>query len=93
MQARTGSEEEAKREEDQVALTRSGYGAMMRSALAHIQEDAEGQEQEPFAKMEDAMTGLMKLTYGKAELTNPSRLPREFATRWPDGDVSDTARI
>nr|CAB3446602.1 unnamed protein product [Digitaria exilis] len=86
VQARTGSEEEARREEDQVALTRSGYGAMMRSALADIQEDAEGQEQAPFAKMQEAMTGLMKLTYGKAEPTNPSQLPREFATRWPHSD-------
>ncbi|KAF8689456.1 hypothetical protein HU200_041778 [Digitaria exilis] len=86
VQARTGSEEETRREEDQVALTRSGYGAMMRSALADIQEDAEGQEHAPFAKLQEAMTGLMKLTYGKAEPTNPSQLPREFATRWPHSD-------
>lgn len=76
-----------------MALTRSGYGAMMRSALADIQEDAEGQEHAPFAKLQEAMTGLMKLTYGKAEPTNPSQLPREFATRWPHSDVSDTAHI
>ncbi|CAL5058217.1 unnamed protein product [Urochloa decumbens] len=90
--ARTGSEEEATPEQDQAALTRSGYGAMMRSALANIQEDAEGQEQTPFAKMEEAMTGLMQLTYGKAEPPNPPELPREFATRWlhDDDDLSES---
>ncbi|RCV06438.1 hypothetical protein SETIT_1G162200v2 [Setaria italica] len=88
--ARTGSEEEAKPEQEQAALTRSDYGAMMRSALANIQEDGEGQEQVPFTKMEEAMTGFMELAYGKAELPNPPELPREFASRWPhdDGDLS-----
>ncbi|CAL5021983.1 unnamed protein product [Urochloa decumbens] len=84
--ARTGSEEEATPEQDQAALTWSGYVAMMRSALTNIQEDAEGQEQAPFAKVEEAMTGLMQLTYGKAEPPNPPELPREFATRWLHDD-------
>ncbi|CAO2045812.1 unnamed protein product [Urochloa humidicola] len=90
--ARTGSEEEATREQDQAALTRPGYGAMMRSALANIQEDAEGQEQASFAKMEEAMTGLMQLTYGKGMPPNPPELPREFATRWThdDDDLSQS---
>ncbi|CAN6238155.1 unnamed protein product [Urochloa humidicola] len=64
---------------------------MMRSALANIQEDAEGQEQAPFAKMEEAMTGLMELTYGKAEAPNRPELPREFATSWPH-DVDDLSQ-
>ncbi|OEL25998.1 U-box domain-containing protein 73 [Dichanthelium oligosanthes] len=84
--ARTGSEEEARPEQDQAALTRSGYGAMMRRALAKIQEDAEVQAKAPFAKMKESMTGLMDLAYGKARHPNPPELPREFATRWPHDD-------
>lgn len=68
---------------------------MMRSALVNIEEiaEAEGQEQAPLVKTEEAMTGLMELTYGKAELPNPPELPREVATRWPHGDVSGTTHI
>jgi hypothetical protein len=91
--ARTGGEEEDKPEQEQAALTRSDYGAMMLSTLADIQEDGEGQERVLFARMEEAMTGLMELAYGKGELRNPPVLPREFATRWPHDDVSDTAHF
>jgi hypothetical protein len=69
----------------------------MRSALAKIQEQ-EGthdhdQEQAAFGKMEEAITGLMELTYGTTELQNPPELPREFATRFPYDDVSPTSRV
>jgi len=92
---RTGSEEEARLEQDQAAHTRSAYGATMRSALAKIQEGTHDhdQEQAAFGKMAEAITGLMELTYGTAELQNPPELPREFATRFPYDDVSPTAYL
>ncbi|XP_066318444.1 LOW QUALITY PROTEIN: U-box domain-containing protein 73-like [Miscanthus floridulus] len=91
---RSGSEEEARLEQDQAAHTRSAYGATMRSALAKIQEQ-EGthdhdQEQAAFGKMEEAIAGLMELTYGTAELQNPPELPREFATRFPYDDADSS---
>lgn len=91
--ARTGSEDEARSQSAQqpVALTRSEYVAMMRSALAKIQEGAAaGDEGEAaFAEMERAMTGLMDLTYGN--VVEPPKLPYEFATKWPHADVSAMA--
>ncbi|XP_062224510.1 U-box domain-containing protein 73-like [Phragmites australis] len=82
------SEEEARPEQHQATHTRSGYAAMMRSALAKIQEGADDSEgQAAFAEMEDAMTGLMELTYGKPELPNMPEPPHEFATKWPRDDA------
>ncbi|BAF08783.1 U-box domain-containing protein 73 [Oryza sativa Japonica Group] len=62
--------------------TRSDYAAMMRMALAKFQDDdaAADDEEAASAVMEQAMTGLMDLTYRKAK---PPELPYEFATRWP----------
>ncbi|KAJ1279196.1 hypothetical protein BS78_04G136600 [Paspalum vaginatum] len=90
--ARTGSEEETRPEQDQPPQTRSGYVEMMRCSLAKIKEGADGQEQALFAKMEDAITGLLELAHGAAELPNPPKLPREFATRWP-GDDADLLQV
>lgn len=68
---------------------------MMRSALVKIEEGTHdhGQDQAAFAKMEEAITGLMELTYGTAELQNPPELPRECATRFLYDDVSPTAYL
>ncbi|KAF0935939.1 hypothetical protein E2562_036930 [Oryza meyeriana var. granulata] len=64
--------------------TRSDYAAMMRTALAMFQDDAAADDDEATtaasAVMEQAMTGLMNLTYRKVK---PPALPYEFATRWP----------
>jgi hypothetical protein len=62
----------------------------MRSALAKIQEAAvaDAQGEAAFAEMEQAMTGLMDLSYKKVA---PPELPREFASKWSSsGDVSAT---
>jgi hypothetical protein len=55
---------------------------MMRMALAKFQDDdaAADDEEAASAVMEQAMTGLMDLTYRKAK---PPELPYEFTTRWP----------
>jgi hypothetical protein len=65
---------------------------MMPSALAKFHVDADGSEAQapPFYEMQQAMTGLMDLTYGKVELPNLPDLPHEFATKWPHNDVSAT---
>jgi hypothetical protein len=88
--ARTGSEEEARLQQDQAAHKRSGYAARKRSALAKIPVGSDDQEQPPFAKMEGPMTGLMELTNGIEGLPNPPELPGEPSTRWSHEDVSPT---
>ncbi|KAK3154127.1 hypothetical protein QOZ80_2BG0186460 [Eleusine coracana subsp. coracana] len=81
--ARTGGVQEARAQQPEATLTRSDFGAKMRSALAEVQVDADGREvQAPFDDMQRAMTGLMELTYGEAELPNPPELPHEFTTKW-----------
>ncbi|WVZ75373.1 hypothetical protein U9M48_023429 [Paspalum notatum var. saurae] len=91
--ARTGSEEETRSEQDQAPPTRSDYVEMMRCSLANIKEGADGQEKALFAKMEEAITGLLELAHGTAKLPNPPKLPREFATRWPGDDDADLLQV
>uniref|UniRef100_A0A0E0JZX4 RING-type E3 ubiquitin transferase n=1 Tax=Oryza punctata TaxID=4537 RepID=A0A0E0JZX4_ORYPU len=80
--ARTAGDDEPTSEQQPAdGPTRSDYAAMMRMALAKFQEDAAADDEEAAsAVMEQAMTGLMDLTYRKAK---PPELPHEFATRWP----------
>jgi hypothetical protein len=83
--ARTQDVQEASPEQREAVPTRSGFVAMMRSALAKIHVDADGSEaQAPllFYEMQQAMTGLLELAYGKAELPSLPDLPDEFATKW-----------
>uniref|UniRef100_A0ACD5Z0S5 Uncharacterized protein n=1 Tax=Avena sativa TaxID=4498 RepID=A0ACD5Z0S5_AVESA len=81
--------DETRSGQQHVAHTRSEFAAMMRSAMAKIQEEAgaaDAQREAAFAEMEKAMTGLMDLSYEKAE---PPKLPRHFATKWPASDLAD----
>jgi hypothetical protein len=86
----TGIDDEARSEQQPATRTRSEFAAAMRSALAKIQEDAaagDAQGEAAFAEMEQAMTGLMDLSYKKVE---PPKLPRDFATKWAPDNVSAT---
>uniref|UniRef100_J3LCY5 RING-type E3 ubiquitin transferase n=3 Tax=Oryza brachyantha TaxID=4533 RepID=J3LCY5_ORYBR len=96
--SRTAAADEARSKQHPAkGPTRSDYVAMMRTALAKFQDDASAEDGEATAAasavMEQAMTGLMDLTYRKAK---PPELPYEFATRWPipvDDDEVLQARI
>ncbi|KAL6634411.1 hypothetical protein ACP70R_027082 [Stipagrostis hirtigluma subsp. patula] len=79
--ARTGSEQEARRKQHQAAQTRSAYGAVMRSALAKIQEGGARVEEQ------GALKGLTELTYRKLEPPNVPELPHELPTKWPRDDA------
>lgn len=87
--ARTGIHKKDSSKQQPVVHTRSEFAATMQSALVKIQEAAvAGSEGEAaFAEMEQAMTGLMAVSYKEAE---PAKLPRVFATRWAQDDVSAT---
>ncbi|TVU01536.1 hypothetical protein EJB05_53002 [Eragrostis curvula] len=88
--ARTGSVQESSPEQHVAAPTRSDFVAMMRSAVVKIQDD--GREVQPvFNEMQQAMTGLMELTYGEAP--NPPELPQEFATKWPHDDADPLGSV
>ncbi|KAG8070712.1 hypothetical protein GUJ93_ZPchr0006g41260 [Zizania palustris] len=65
--------------------TRSDYAAMMRTALEKMEDGAAADDEEAAASavMDQAMTGLMELTYRKVE---PPKLPSEFATKWSQAD-------
>ncbi|KAK1617710.1 hypothetical protein QYE76_023227 [Lolium multiflorum] len=82
----TGINDEARSEQQPATHTRSEFAAAMRSALAKIQEAAAGdaQGEAAFAEMEQAMAGLMDLSYKKVE---PPKLPSEFATKWAPGNA------
>ncbi|TVU30028.1 hypothetical protein EJB05_21630 [Eragrostis curvula] len=88
--ARTGSVQESRPEQYEAAPTRSDFGAMMRSAVVKIQDD-DREVQPVFNEMQQAMTGLMEVTYEEAP--NPPKLPQQFATKWPhdDADPSGSA--
>ncbi|KAM0873141.1 hypothetical protein ACQ4PT_038275 [Festuca glaucescens] len=82
----TGINDAARSEQQPVTHTRSEFAAAMRSALEKIQDAAadDAQGEAAFAEMEQAMTGLMDLSYKKVE---PPKLPRDFATKWSSGDA------
>lgn len=64
-------------------LDRSGHAAIMKSALARIQG---GQDSGAFAEMEQAMKGLMDVSFKRRE--RDPVLPAEFVSKWPHGNVS-----
>ncbi|GJM94790.1 hypothetical protein PR202_ga11469 [Eleusine coracana subsp. coracana] len=90
--ARIGGVQEVRIEAPQ---SRSDFGEKMRNALAmaKVQVDADGSGvQAPFDEMQLAMTGLLELTYLKAELSNLPDPPHVFATQLPydDADALDS---
>lgn len=84
-QAEGGAEEEGSPVGQAAALLRSCCAATMKCALARIQSGDVGDNGEAFTDMEQAMKGLMDVSFRKEKAPG---VPRKFVSRWPRGDVS-----